>query len=289
MDNWILVVFVFSLHLTCPDLPFAFCMMTCVCSTTGSEQYCEFGCVLYMSGDGGDQHFCTTTRLANEPGPLRVAICYCVPWMVLAQINYKVPPSTFVDSPKFCGEIISPWSFWKGCPAVHHAWPFLLRFAREAEFACFVVISSLFIRQVFHYIVFPIFSLKSTAWNCVGHHSSSCHVISLQECIINTYIYIYRNDSNPGSQELGAAFAMCAVWLNKWIVWCDTSPPEVEEHVGRGVQWITQPRGVTWWFDSDYWSLGCEVMSCYLQVITYHQLYRGAAFTVPHENTDPIV
>ena len=219
MDNWILVVFVFSLHLTCPDLPFAFCMMTCVCSTTGSEQYCEFGCVLYMSGDGGDQHFCTTTRLANEPGPLRVAICYCVPWMVLAQINYKVPPSTFVDSPKFCGEIISPWSFWKGCPAVHHAWPFLLRFAREAEFACFVVISSLFIRQVFHYIVFPIFSLKSTAWNCVGHHSSSCHVISLQYDwgMYYKYIYIYTGMIRTPVHRSWVLHLRCVLfdWINE--------------------------------------------------------------------------
>lgn len=123
--------------------------------------------------------------------------------MALAQINYKVPPSTFVDSPQILWrdpltlEILERVSSGSSCLTFSiESW----KGSRVCVFCCdqFFVYST----SVLLY-VFPNFPLKSTAWNCVGHHSSSCHVISLQ--------YdrgIYRNVSNPSSE---AAFVMFAV------------------------------------------------------------------------------
>ena len=153
MDNWILVVFVLAsiccvliCHLHLYVRWFVFVVLQGMSSTVS-----WVSCVLYVS-DGGDQHF-HADQACKRAGALEsgnLLLCSMNGWMALAQINYKVPPSTlswirryFVDSSSHLG-VFGNDVQGSSCNS-----PFLLRVAREAAFACLVVMSSLFIRQLF--------------------------------------------------------------------------------------------------------------------------------------------
>ncbi len=133
-----------------------------------------------------------------------------------------------VDSPVFCGFFISPWSFWKRCPGFIMQLTFSVESCKGSR-VCVSGCDEFFVYST------------TVSLNCFPHFSPPSQLLGIVlGTILQSPVMIFPCTM---TKEYIGMFGMFQSPLHMSCVlplWYDTSPPEVEEHVGRGVQWITR-------------------------------------------------